>query len=142
METAMPITERLLKIKIGSYTVDEGSHSKHFAVRAVCEEAAQFIEQLQHVGRGLSVLSGEQATEIERLRKRESELYSECLLLADVLRDAYEVVKTIEGEEQDECDKLSDLRMSIEYALAAYDTRRIETSNAELRGRPLADGPA
>ena len=130
METAMPITERLLKIKIGSYTVDEGSHSKHFAVRAVCEEAAQFIEQLQHVGRGLSVLSGEQATEIERLRKRESELYSECLLLADVLRDAYEVVKTIEGEEQDERDKLSDLRMSIEYALAAYDTRRIETSNA------------
>ena len=131
METAMPITERLLKIKIGSYTVDEGSHSKRFAVRAVCEEAAQFIEQLQHVGRGLSVLSGEQATEIERLRKRESELYSECLLLADVLRDAYEVVKTIEGEEQDERDKLSDLRMSIEYALAAYDTRRIETSNAK-----------
>ena len=125
MGTAMPITERLLKIKIGSYTVDEGSHSKHFAVRAVCEEAAQFIEQLQHVGRGLSELSGEQATEIERLRKRESELYSECLLLADVLRDAYEVVKTIEGEEQDERDKLSDLRMSIEYALAAYDTRRM-----------------
>ena len=47
METAMPITERLLKIKIGSYTVDEGSHSKHFAVAAVCQEAAQEIERLQ-----------------------------------------------------------------------------------------------
>ena len=44
METAMPITERLLKIKIGSYTVDEGSHSKHFAVRAVCEEAARPVD--------------------------------------------------------------------------------------------------
>ena len=44
METAMPITERLLKIKIGSYTVDEGSHSKHFAVRAVCEEAPRPVD--------------------------------------------------------------------------------------------------
>lgn len=43
----MPITERLRNIRIGSYTVDEGSHSKHFAVRAVCEEAAQEIERLQ-----------------------------------------------------------------------------------------------
>ena len=134
METAMPITERLLKIKIGSYTVDEGSHSKHFAVRAVCEEAAQFIEQLQHVGRGLSVLSGEQATEIERLRKRESELYSECLLLADVLRDALEVIKTVEGEEQDECDKLTGLCLSIAHALALYDDERIKAANAELTG--------
>ena len=49
METAkaVPVTERLLKIKIGIYTVDEGSYSKHFAVRAVCEEAAQEIERLQ-----------------------------------------------------------------------------------------------
>ena len=49
METAkaVPITERLLAIKIGSYTVDNGSHSKHFAVRAVCEEAAAEIERLK-----------------------------------------------------------------------------------------------
>ena len=133
METAkeVPIEERLLKIKIGSYTVDEGSHSKHFAVRAVCEEAAQVIGQLRHIGRGLSVLSNEQATEIDRLRKREIELYGECLLLADILRDAFEVVKTIEGEDSDECDKLQGLRMSIEYALAAYDERRIDTPNVE-----------
>lgn len=72
METAkaVPITERLRAIKIGSYTVDEGSHSKHFAVRPVCEEAAQFIEQLQQVGRGLSAISKEQANEIERLRQQ------------------------------------------------------------------------
>lgn len=44
---AVPIKERLLKIKIGSYTIDEGSYSKHFAVRAVCEEAAREIERLQ-----------------------------------------------------------------------------------------------
>ena len=43
----VPITERLRNIKIGSYTVDEGSHSKHFAVAAVCQEAAQEIERLQ-----------------------------------------------------------------------------------------------
>lgn len=44
---AVPITERLRSIKIGSYTVDNGSHSKHFAVRAVCEEAAEEIERLK-----------------------------------------------------------------------------------------------
>lgn len=49
METAkaVPVAERLRAIKIGSYTVDEGSHSKHFAVAAVCQEAAQEIERLQ-----------------------------------------------------------------------------------------------
>lgn len=49
METAkaVPVAERLRAIKIGRYTVDEGSHSKHFAVAAVCQEAAQEIERLQ-----------------------------------------------------------------------------------------------
>lgn len=68
----------------------------------------------------------------EQARDEAKHLYGECLMLADVLRDAYEVVKTIEGEDADECNKLLDLRMSIEYALAAYDTRRIETANVEL----------
>lgn len=110
METAIavPITERLRAIKIGSFSIDEGSHSKHFAVAPLCREAA---------------------AEIERSNERERQLYGECLLLADVLRDAFEVVKTIEGEDSDECDKLQGLRMSIEYALAAYDERRIDTAN-------------
>lgn len=43
---AVPITERLRNIKIGSYTVDHGSHSKHIAVNAICEEAATEIERL------------------------------------------------------------------------------------------------
>jgi len=70
----------------------------------------------------------------EQARDEAKHLYGECLMLADVLRDAFEVVKTIEGEDSDECDKLQGLRMSIEYALAAYDERRIDTANAELRG--------
>lgn len=53
-------------------------------------------------------------------------LKGECLMLADVLRDAYEVIKTVEGEDSDECDKLQDLRISIEYALAFYDEKRID----------------
>lgn len=111
METAkaVPITERLRAIKIGSYTVDEGSHSKHFAVRAVCEQAAE---------------------EIERSNERERQLYGECLLLADVLRDAFEVVKTVEGEDADESDKLTGLCLSIAHALALYDDQRIKTANA------------
>ena len=100
---AVPITEKLRAIKIGSYTVDNGSHSKHFAVRAVCEAAAE---------------------EIERSHEREKQLYGECLLLADVLRDAFEVVKTVEGEEQDECDKLTGLCLSIAHALALYDEKK------------------
>jgi len=123
METAkaVPITERLRAIKIGSFSIDEGSHSKHFAVGPLCREAAE---------------------EIERSNERERQLYGECRLLADILRDAYEVVKTIEGEDSDECDKLTGMCLSMAHALALYDERRIETPNAELRGRPLADGPA
>ena len=110
METAIavPITERLRAIKIGSFSIDEGSHSKHFAVAPLCREAA---------------------AEIERSNERERQLYGECLLLADVLRDAFEVVKTIEGEEQDECDKLTGLCLSMAHALALYDERRIEPPN-------------
>lgn len=66
----------------------------------------------------------------EQARDEAKHLYGECLMLADVLRDAFEVVKTIEGEDSDECDKLQGLRMSIVYALAAYDERRIDTANA------------
>ena len=73
----------------------------------------------------------------EQARDEAKHLYGECLMLADVLRDAFEVVKTIEGEDSDECDKLQDLRISIEYALAAYDERRIETANAS--GKPTTE---
>lgn len=94
------LTHRLRAIKIGSFTVDNGSHQKHFPVAAVCLEAA---------------------SEIERANEHERQLKGECLMLVDVLRDAFEVIKTVEGEDSDECDKLSDLHMSIEYALALYD---------------------
>lgn len=40
---------------------------------------------------------------------------------ANVLRDAFEVLKTVEGEEQDESDKLTGLCLSIAHALALYD---------------------
>ena len=77
----------------------------------------------------------------EQARDEAKHLYGECLMLADVLRDAFEVVKTIEGEDSDECDKLQDLRISIEYALAAYDERRIETANVEVTGLAAASLP-
>ena len=77
----------------------------------------------------------------EQARGEAKHLYGECLMLADVLRDAFEVVKTIEGEDSDECDKLQDLRISIEYALAAYDERRIETANVEVTGLAAASLP-
>jgi hypothetical protein len=93
----VPIVEKLRNIKIGSYAVDHGGHSKHIPVKAVCEEAAKEIENLK----------------------------GECLLLADVLRDAFEVIKTIEGEDTDESDKLTELRLAIAYALALYDDQRI-----------------
>ena len=72
----------------------------------------------------------EAATEIERLRKLDIELRGECVLLADVLRDAFEVVKTIEGENSDESDKLTGLCLSIAHALALYDDERIKAANA------------
>ena len=110
---AVPITERLRNIKIGSYTVDHGSHTKHIAVRAICEEAA---------------------AEIERSHQREAMMKGECLLLADVLRDTFEVVKTVEGEDTDESDKLTGLCLSIAHALALYDDKRIKAANAQVTG--------
>lgn len=68
--------------------------------------------------REVATLLGEEA---ERANEREQQLKGECLMLVDVMRDAYEVIKTIEGENSDEDEKLQDLRMSIECALAAYD---------------------
>ncbi len=62
--------------------------------------------------------------EIERSHQREAMMKGECLMLADVLRDAFEVVKTVEGEEQDESDKLAELCLSIAHALALYDDKR------------------
>jgi hypothetical protein len=58
----------------------------------------------------------------------ERHLYGECLMLIDVLRDAYEVIKTVEGENSDEADQLFSLRMSIEHALALYDALTKGTS--------------
>ena len=59
---------------------------------------------------------------------RVEQLRQECNLLADVLRDAYEVIKTVEGENSDEDERLWDLRMVIEAALSGYDKDRIEKS--------------
>ena len=111
---AVPIAERLRNIKIGSYTVDHGSHTKHIAVRAICEEAA---------------------AEIERSHQREAMMKGECLLLADVLRDAFEVIKTIEGEDTDESDGLTSLCLSIAHALALYDGQRLEAANPSAKRR-------
>lgn len=66
----------------------------------------------------------------EQARDEAKHLYGECLMLADVLRDAFEVIKTVEGEEQDECDKLTGLCLSIAHALALYDDERIKAANA------------
>lgn len=60
---AVPITERLRNIKIGSYTVDHGSHSKHIAVNATCEEAAKEIERLQAENERLAGMLCEIVTE-------------------------------------------------------------------------------
>lgn len=68
-------------------------------------------------------------------------LRGECLMLADVLRDAFEVIKTVEGEEQDECDKLTGLCLSIAHALALFDDERIKAANvqADLTGAASCD---
>ena len=57
--------------------------------------------------------------------KEAEHLRQECNLLADVLRDAYEVIKTVEGENIDEDERLLDLRMTIAATLSGYDKERI-----------------
>lgn len=57
--------------------------------------------------------------------ERVEQLRQECNLLADVLRDAYEVIKTVEGENSDEDERLLDLRLTIDAALSGYDKARI-----------------
>ena len=61
---------------------------------------------------------------ITNMEQEIDQLKGECLLLADVLRDAFEVIKTIEGEDTDESDGLTSLCLSIAHALALYDDQR------------------
>ena len=63
--------------------------------------------------------------------ERVEQLLQGCNLLADVLRDAYEVIKTIEGENSDEVERLWDLRMIIEAALSGYQKDRIAKSTKQ-----------
>ena len=106
------LANNLRRIKTGSYTEDHGSHFKHFSVAGVAHAAAAALEH---------------AT------THEQQLKGECLLLADVLRDAYEVIKTIEGEDTDESDGLTSLCLSIAHALALYDDQRITRNCIAVR---------
>lgn len=60
-----------------------------------------------------------------RLLPKDEALYHQSILLADILLDAYEVINTVEGEDSHEHEKLCDLRISIENALALFDSSRI-----------------
>lgn len=67
--------------------------------------------------------------EIERQR-------GECLVLADIIRDCDAVLATIEPENDDEAERLSDLRRQIAYALAPYS----KPSEAQQFGGDLWGG--
>ena len=56
----------------------------------------------------------------------EIELIGENKLLAEALRDAYEVVKTMIGESFEEDAMLHNLRWNIKYALETHDERRLK----------------
>ncbi len=56
----------------------------------------------------------------------EIELIGENKLLAEALRDSYEVIKTIAGENFDEDAALHNLRWNIKYALETHDERRLK----------------
>ncbi len=43
----VPITELLRKITLGSYSIDDGNCSSHYAVGPLCREAADTIDMLQ-----------------------------------------------------------------------------------------------
>ena len=54
------------------------------------------------------------------LEREVANLQGEANVLADILWDAYEVIKTIEGESTEEEESLWQLRYSIATALAPY----------------------
>jgi hypothetical protein len=56
----------------------------------------------------------------------EIKLIGENKLLADSLRSAYEVIKTIVGENFEEDAILHNLRWIIKYALDTHDERRLK----------------
>ena len=55
----------------------------------------------------------------------EIELIGENNLLSEALRDAYEVIKTIVGENFEEDAALHNLRWNIKYAIETHDERRM-----------------
>lgn len=57
---------------------------------------------------------------INRLQTKIAQLEGECRVLADILRDAYEVTKVIEADDSDEHESLWQLNYAIATALAPY----------------------
>lgn len=62
-------------------------------------------------------------------------LLGEASVLADILRDAYAVIKTIEGENSDEEERLWQLRYMIEMALSPYSGKKManESNDSGIR---------
>lgn len=65
------------------------------------------------------------ADEIVNLRREIVGLTGETHVLADILRDANEVIKTIEPENSDEEERLWQLRYMIEMAISPYNGARL-----------------
>lgn len=61
------------------------------------------------------------------------DLVGECGLLAEALRDAYEVVKTVEGDDSSEDYDLDSLRKRIRSALETHDYRRMRRARMAPR---------
>lgn len=62
---------------------------------------------------------------IERQDKDIATLKGEAAVLADILRDAYEVIKTIEGENSDEQERLRDLCIRLVWAIQPEQREKI-----------------
>src|SRR5574343_1095774 len=69
---------------------------------------------------------------IEQQETDIANLKGENNILASILRDAFEVIKTIEPENSDEEERLWQLRYMIEMAISAYSRRAWNRQQAKL----------
>ena len=79
------------------------------------------IAAMRALARDIDSPDGVANAAILEAAERLAALDGETLLLADIMRDAYDVIAVIEADDSDEDESLRDLKIKMSYALAMYD---------------------
>ena len=104
--------------------IDRCARQRHPARDAMTTprtSTSTLIAAMRALARDIDSPDGVANAAILEAAERLAALDGETLLLADIMRDAYDVIAVIEADDSDEDESLRDLKIKMSYALAMYD---------------------